>query len=53
MGTPSLYMRFLLRNVVKFNEFLNTVQMQSIMCRNCFSFDQNTTLQFSHVAVPL
>jgi len=44
-------MQFLLINVVKFNVFLNTAQTQSTMCRNCFSFDQNATLQFSRVAV--
>ena len=49
----SLYMQFLLINVVKFNVFLNTAQTQSTMCRNCFSFDQNATLQFKHVIVPV
>jgi len=28
-------------------------EMQSTMCRNCFSFGQNAALQFSHVAVPV
>ena len=45
MKTTSLYVRFLLINVLKFNVFLNTAQTQSTMCRNCFSF--NATLQFS------
>jgi len=40
-------------NVVKFNVFLNIAQTHSTMSGNCFSFDQNATLQFSHVAVPV
>jgi len=53
MKTTSIYVPCLLINVVKLNVFLNIAQMQSTMCRNCFSFDQNATLQFSHVTVPV
>jgi len=53
MKTTSLYVRFLLINVVKFSVNFNIAQTQSTMCRNCFSFDQNTTLQFRHDTVPV
>jgi len=35
MKTTSLYVQFVLINVVKFNVLLNTAQTQSTMCRNC------------------
>jgi len=41
MKTTSLYVRFLLINVVNSSVFLNFAQTQSAMCRTCFSFDQN------------
>jgi len=52
MKTTSLYMRFLLINVVEFRVIFNIAKTQSTMCRICFAFDQNATLQFSHVAAP-
>jgi len=39
MKTTSLFVRFLLINLVKFNGFLNIAQSQSTVFRNCFSFD--------------
>jgi len=36
MKTTSLYVRFLLINVVKFSMIFNIALTQSIVCRNCF-----------------
>jgi len=51
MKAISLYVRFLVINVVKFNVFLNTAQIHHV--QELFFFFQNTALQFSYVVVPV